>query len=274
MTHQLCVADHRDSPPTALGGLKLCGGHHAALTEALTGPSAAEDPTIDAVWGVDVGWGVYVLGDRASAYASALARSGCKVVCGDGVRGTGWWPPRDYRPGGLARDYTALTLRMTGQTTGDRLPSVSGSTEPKLPVPDGIAEARSQIRHDVAWWAARHAAESNTTAPLTSEPAFLIAWLAIYRDWAAAQDWAGDYVAVLGELRARAQRLIDLPRAPRAPVAQCPEHGCDGTLWSTIRPADAPRMSELTCDSCDKTWNSDQWMSLGRRLAGQTGQAA
>lgn len=283
MTHQLCIADHRDNPPTALGGLRLCAGHHAALTEALTGPSAAEDPTVDAVWGIRHLGRVTVLGarnhavaarDRADRHASFRNRlfvgTGIsqaprpELVCGDGVT---WQAPRDYRPGGLVRDYTALTLRMTGLSTGEKLPYVVHNAEVPLPVPDGIAELRSQIRHDLMYWVDRHARDGSIRIPPSGlEPAQLAAWLAVHRDWAAGRDWAGDYVAVLQELRARAQRLIDLPRIPRSPVTQCPERDCDGTLWSTIRDEHEARPSAVACDACGTEWDSTQWIRLGQRL--------
>lgn len=285
MTHQLCIADHRDNPPTALGGLKLCAGHHAALTEALTGPSAAEDPTVDAVWGLR--WPSHVTAHGAREFTMAAWRQATdhadsrnrmfqgtgiasaphpELVCGDGLT---WQAPRDYRPGGLIRDYTALTLRMTGLSTGDKMPYVVHSAEVPLPVPDGIAELRSQIRHDLVYWVGCHARTADAArAPVSgTEPAQLAAWLAGWRDWAAAQDWAGDYVDVLTELRARARRLIDLPRAPRVPVAPCPEHGCNGVLWSAIREEHDARPSLVQCNATeDHQWDSTQWMRLGARL--------
>jgi hypothetical protein len=38
MTVQPCLAPHRDNPPGALGGLKLCAGHFARLRDLLVGP--------------------------------------------------------------------------------------------------------------------------------------------------------------------------------------------------------------------------------------------
>lgn len=283
MTHQLCIADHRDNPPTALGGLKLCPGHTAVLTEALTGPSAAEDPTIDAAWGVRYQHVTSARATREAAVAACLqANQGMdlsapifgksapahryEVVCGDGLT---WQAPRDYRPGGIVRDYTALTLRMTGMSTGDKMPYVVHSAEVPLPVPDGVAELRSQIRHDLAYWVGCHArtARSAGAPPSGDEPAQLAAWLATYTDWAAAQDWAGDYVNVLSELRAKARRLIDLPRTPQIPVGQCPEHGCDGVLWSAIREEHDARPSLVQCNVDEgHRWDSTQWMRLGVRL--------
>ena len=290
MTHQTCLAPHRDNPPPALGGLRLCGGHHASLTEALTGPSAAEDPTIDCAWGVRTWWGVVGYTDRAAAFR-ALDEAWDRyqqerdepaekqkwhhppvLLAGDG---TGWTKPNQYRPGGLIRDYTALTLRLLGQNTGEKIPCVVHGAEIPLPTSEPVAELRSQIRHDLAYWAARHAQDGGGRPPMPdAAPAALVAWLAIYRDWAAGQDWAGDYAAVLGELRAKARRLIDLPRAPRVDVGTCPEHGCDGLLRSEIREEYDPRPSLVKCDACGHEWDSTQWMRLGVRLLGANGRTA
>jgi hypothetical protein len=38
MTVQLCTAPHRDTPPIALGGLRLCIGHYTRLRGLLAGP--------------------------------------------------------------------------------------------------------------------------------------------------------------------------------------------------------------------------------------------
>lgn len=286
MTHQLCLADHRDNPPTALGGLRLCAGHHAALTEALTGPSAATDPSIATTWGYAHGTRVIICDNHQHAIDArtqarrtyirrlptitthneihdAVHNAPGPVVCGDG---TAWYQPKNYRPGGLARLYSDLTHRLTGITTGEKIRTSHGGDAPN-PAPDPVAELRSQIRHDLAYWVTCHITHGNPTAPeRDAHPATLTAWLAIRLDWAAAQPWAGNYTDVLGDLLHRSRQLIDLPRAPRTPAGPCPERGCEGILWSTIRPPGARRMSELTCDGCGKMWNSDQWMSLGQRL--------
>lgn len=291
MTHQTCLAPHRDNPPPALGNLRLCAGHHATLTEALTGPSAAQDPTIDCAWGVRTWWGVTGYTDRAAAdralieakqkYRRAIAHSETKrqwrrppaLLAGDGTGG--WTEPQNYRPGGLTRDYTALTLRLLGQNTGEKIPCVVHGAEIPLPTSEPVAELRSQIRHDLAYWIGRHVEDGARTPPtFGAEPATLVVWLAIQRDWAAAQDWAGDYVAVLSELRAKARRLIDLPRAPRVDVGTCPEYGCGGQLRSEIREEYDPRPSLVKCDACGHEWDSTQWMRLGVRLLGANGRTA
>jgi len=272
MTHQLCVADHRDNPPSALGGLLLCAGHHAALVDALTGPSAANDATIDAVWGLRYGSHVVLCGDRDRAikamdHARFRAQHGLpgaapyELVCGDG---TTWHEPSRYRPGGLARLYSELADRLAGITTGEK---IRGGTTVDVPdpAPDPVAELRSQIRHDLARWVAVHIEHNNPIAPeRDAHPAILTAWLAVRLDWAAAQPWAGDYAGVLGELLARGRRLIDLPNAPRTPAGICPENGCGGALWSTT--PQPPRLPVIRCDGCGTEWDSTQWIPLRERL--------
>lgn len=276
MTHQLCIAPHRDNPPYALGGLLLCAGHLGALEDALTGLSAADDPTVDVQWGVHVGWGVVNCDDRAGAYASGCARVGGNVVCNDG---TGWTDPRHCKPGGLARDWTALA-GLTGHKTASAS-YVTGTAEAALPINPAVADLRDRIPGVLASWARVHLEELPYTAtrPASGTPAVLCAWLAITREWAATQPWAGEYVAELSQLRGRARRLIDLPTRPRAHVGPCVERGpdgqrCAGTLTSAIREEDDPRGSLIECDVCPAAWDSTQWMRLGQRIAMQARRMA
>ena len=268
MTAQLCTAPHRDNAPGALGGLLLCAGHHGALTDALTGPSAADDPTIDAVWGVHVGWGVVNFGSRDAAYASGCAQVGGSVVCNGG---TGWTDPRNYRPGGLTRDWLALERRGSTQATGEQAPYVSHSTDNPLPIDSRMAQLRNDIPAVLRGWASVHVEEFHATRPAGDSVAQLVTFLAVYRDAAAGCDWAGDYVSELAALRARARRLIDLPGPARAAVGPCPERTdgqpCTGTLYSDIREERDPRPSEVRCDTCGTGWDSTQWMRLGQRVA-------
>lgn len=284
MSHQLCTASHRDNPPTALGGLLLCGGHLATLTEALTGPSAADDPTVATAWGYPVGTRVIVCDgqQRATELRTAARHAWIRrlptldthnemqdalytipgpVVCGDG---TTWLEPSRYRPGGLARLYSELADRLAGITTGEK---IRGGTTVDVPdpAPDPVAELRSQIRHDLAYWVTTHIDAGNPIAPeRDAHPAILTAWLAVRLDWAAAQDWAGRYADVLGELLHRGRRLIDLPHAPRTPAGICPEHGCGGALWSAIHLP--PRLPVIRCEACGTEWDSTQWIPLRERL--------
>jgi hypothetical protein len=293
MTTGTCIAPHRtdpDRPRTALGGLRLCAGHHTALVETLTGPSAADDPTLDAVWGVRTHRGVTIHGTRdAAACAWTMAKTTQPpvgpppnfaiqapptLVCGDGET---WHDPRTYRPGGLLRDYLTLATVLTGHRTVAGA-YVTGTVDWQLPIADPVAELRSQIRHDLTRWARTHADELNVTRPASEEPAHLSAWLARYTDWSAAQPWIDDYLSVLTELRGRARTLIDLPRPRRVDVAACVERPggvrCTGRLWTRLREDRDPTPPIIDCDTCEASYTGDRWKRLGERVEADTRRAA
>lgn len=300
MTAQLCIAPHRDNPPTAASGLKLCFGHHATVVEALTGPSAAQDQTVECAWGYTDGQHIVLCADAHRAFverAAAIAiymerihrttlRLGQSitavlgpppgpVMCGDD---DGWYLPHEYRPGGLTRDWLALQQRGSTQATGEQAPYVSHGTDNPLPIDGRVAQLRHDVPAVLRSWTGLHVQTFGVTAPASPSVGQLVTWLAIYRDHAAAQDWAGDYVRELGELRARARRLIDLPGPARAAVGPCPERiegqQCGGTLYSDIREERDPRPSEVRCDACGTGWDSTQWMRLGQRVAMQARRMA
>jgi len=288
MTAQMCDAPHRDNPPTAAGGLRLCFGHLASVQDALTGPSVQEDPTAEVQWGVHHGTRYIRCENRDAAglLAAGITRQlseryefwiGPKdapyVACNDG---TGWTDPRDCKPGGLARDWTALA-GLTGHKTASGA-YVTGSAEPRLPINPAVATLRDRIPGVLASWARVHVEELNATPPSGDSPGVLCAWLARSIDWAAAQPWAGEYAAELGELRGRARALIDLPSRPRATIGDCVERHegqrCPGTLTSAIREEHDPRASLIECDTCGAAWDSTQWMRLGQRIATQARRMA
>lgn len=294
MTAQLCNAPHRDNPPRALGGLRLCPGHHGALEDALTGPSAADDPTLDAIWGVRTWWGIAGYENRTDAHRALdearvryradqrkepehrTWRLPPKLFVGDG---SAWTEPRNWRPGGITRDWSALGHRAKSHRTGDPAPYVIRSAENPLPIDERLAEVRHHIPSVLTSWATLHARELDVAGPQFGASVHqLAAFLARYVDWSAAQEWAGDYVRELGELRARARTLIDLPRPPRAEVGPCPEYQdgqrCVGVLRSTVREERDPRPSSIDCDRCGATWDSTQWMRLGQRVEAVARRAA
>lgn len=300
MTAAACVAAHRVDPARprpALGGLLLCAGHYDGLVEALTGPSAAVDPAVEAVWGYRQGYQVVICADRERATIqldaalreytdrqlrqftaapvppTAILPGGPPpgpLLCGDGET---WHNPDHYRPGGIARDYAALTQRLLGQRTADTAPYVTGSAEPRLPAPDAVAQLRSDTRHVLLSWATVHAELQRIAPPADGASVHqLVDYLARYRDWSAAHpDIAGAYTDELLTLRARARTLIDLPQPPRTTIAPCIEQRdgqrCPGTLTATPREDGDPRPSVIACDTCDATYPSERWLRLGDRLA-------
>lgn len=282
----LCTAAHRtdpDRPRPALGGLQLCAGHLTALTDALTGPSAADDPTIDAVWGINVGYRIITCDSRDKATATLALKDRDRsfrmnmgpgtysapptLVVGDGHT---WHDPAHYRPGQLARAYTTLATLLTGHVT-TATAHVSGTVDWRLPIADHVADTRVRIRHVLASWSRLHAEELAVSPPDGDHPTATSAWLARYVDWSAAQPWANEYVSELAELHARARSLVDLPQPRRVDVAACVEHPagvrCEGQLTTRLREDGDPRPAVIECDTCQAEYTTDRWQRLGERIA-------
>lgn len=255
MTTRLCTAPSHDRPPVALGELAVCEHHFGDIADALTGPSAATDTTMDVVWGI---------------------RAGVRMVCGDGVT---WHNPRDYRPARIARDYAALGLRLTGQTTGEHI-ATRHSAEAPLPLDAAVAELRVDIHRKLASWVVLHVEKFNlNTAPAPGATvAQLAAFLAVHREQAAKRDWGGAYADELRDLRWRALRLIDLPQARRVAIAQCVETDggvrCAGTLHLTPRDDRDARPVSVSCDGCGVVYTGERWKRLSERLVEQAGRRA
>lgn len=252
MTTRLCVVSGHDR---VLGELSVCADHYGDIADALTGPSAATDTTLDVVWG---------------------SRNGMRMVSGDGIT---WWSPRDYRPARIARDYAALGDRLAGQITGEHI-AASTSAEVPLPLDAAVADLRKAIHRTLASWQVLHVEKFNlsTAPPAGATVAQLAAFLAIHRDRAAAQDWAGDYAEELRDLRWRARKLIDLPQPRRVPIAPCPETAggvrCAGRLWLTPREERDARPVSVSCDTCPAVYTGERWKRLSERLLAQAGRQA
>lgn len=255
MTTRLCTAPSHDRPPVALGELSVCEHHFGDITDALTGPSAATDPTMDVVWG---------------------NRAGVRMVCGDGVT---WWRPRDYRPARIARDYAALGDRLTGQTTGEHV-AARTSAEAPLPLDVAVADLRVDIHRKLASWVALHVEtfDLNTAPAPGATVAQLAAFLAVHREQAAKRDWGGAYADELRDLRRQARRLIDLPQPRRVAIARCVETSggvrCAGTLHLTPREERDARPVSVSCDGCGVVYTGERWKRLSERLLAQAGRLA
>ena len=255
MTTRLCTAPSHDRPPAALGELHVCEDHFGDIVDALTGPSAATDSTMDVVRGI---------------------RNGVRVVCGDGAT---WHRARDYRPARIARDHAALGLRLTGQTTGEHIASTPRAEAP-LPFDVAVAELRVDIHRKLASWTALHVEtfDLNTTPGPGATVDALATFLAVHREQAAARDWGGAYADELHDLRRRARHLIDLPQPRRVAIAQCVETvggiRCAGTLRLTPREERDPRPVSVACDTCPAVYTGERWHRLSARLIAQAGRMA
>ena len=148
-----------------------------------------------------------------------------------------------------------------------------------LPYHEPAAECRSQIRHDLAWWTARIAAERGFTPPVTMAPADITAielaamagWITGQLRWLTFRPWAGEIAAAMAADRGRAMALIDpMPRADIPIPAEynwCPACQESGALYAVIyqSPGDR-RPSMVACGSCLHEWDTVQWMRLGRNI--------
>lgn len=300
MTYQRCLATHTGNPPEAHAGLRLCTADYDRLTDALTGPAAASDLTVEAVWGYVDGAAVIVCADRQRAidsrerayrtYSDRLSVYNARytpetivpaprvvgpVACGDG---THWYDPRHYRPGGLARDWSALQLRDKSIRTGDPAPYVSnGATEAPLPIDPAVADIRLRITHALTYWVQQHIQLRKLTQPPLGALGTVYqvtTWLARHNSWAAAQDWAGTYADNLRELRAQARSIIDLPQPRTFDVGPCicivDGHRCPGTLRTIARDARDPVPPVIQCSDCHAAYDATRWKRLGERLYGKT----
>lgn len=287
MTTRLCVVGGHDR---VLGELHVCADHYGDIVDALTGPSAMQDPTLDAEWGLRSLGRTRTFPSRLEAEAQlSLSRlfhrtlghkhdawyCGLELVADDG---TGWISAHGYRPARIARDHAALGDRLAGQTTGEHI-ATGTSAEAPLPLDVAVAAVRFDIEATLARWARRHVGDFGLGTPAqTTTVAQLAAFLAIHRDRAAAQDWAGDYAEELRDLRRRARKLIDLPQPRRVAIAPCPETvggvRCAGRLWLTPREERDARPVSVGCDTCTAVYTGERWKRLSERLVEQAGRMA
>jgi hypothetical protein len=123
-----------------------------------------------------------------------------------------------------------------------------------------------------------HTFRLSVQIPPEADVAQLTRFLAIHRDRAAAQDWAGPYVDELNDLRRRAARLIDLPRPRRIAIANCPEQAngarCIGVLHSVPREDRDRRPVEVSCDTCGTVYTGERWRRLSERLIAEAAKAS
>lgn len=81
---------------------------------------------------------------------------------------------------------------------------------------------------------------------------------------------AGDAYDEIVDAVRRARRAIDTPdNRTRFHVGPCPEvlttGACDGEVWAFI-PTSTDRDAALRCQSCGASWNTVQWLKLGKRM--------
>lgn len=144
------------------------------------------------------------------------------------------------------------------------------------PFNEHAADCRSQIRHDLTYWAAHITQLRGADAPpvmddgWSSRPVYVLAgWLAGQVTWCSFRDWAPDMAGAIASDRSRAQALLnpfvrrqfDIP-GPDGICLNCPARVC-----VTVYASEGDRRwSFIGCPGCGGRWDSEQWMSYGHRV--------
>jgi hypothetical protein len=170
----------------------------------------------------------------------------------------------------LARDLRRLpglhaelsdVLAVTRRAGGDGRGHGDG-----LPYNDRVSDCRSQIGHDLRWWAQHAAEDRRARLGLVSVPA-LAGYLHGAVRWARFRDWAGDLAGVMAGNRGQAVALLDPWVTLRFPVrgrdGLCTECA-SGRIYVTVYASDGDkRRSHAACDECGQSWLPEQWARLG-----------
>lgn len=160
----------------------------------------------------------------------------------------------------LPGQYDDLALRLT--TRGSPREPLSGSRETGLDLNEAVAATRDDIAAVLRSWARVVVEDRGLHAPRDDSPHSVAAWLLGHVDWLAHQPFA-DYVHTeLTQLRRRAWALAYPSGRRHYPVAPCPAHDCDGTLWTCIAAQDDLLPSTLDCDMCELSLFSDRWVPV------------
>jgi len=133
------------------------------------------------------------------------------------------------------------------------------------------AECRSQIAHDLAFWARQVIGEREPDCCPLPRTAALCGWLAGWVPWIAGRRWAPDMCGALAADRGRAVALLDPMPAAVIPIPAevnwCPRCGAGGGLTAVVRRHEADRRPSLVeCGCCGHGWDTVSWLRLGRDI--------
>lgn len=148
-----------------------------------------------------------------------------------------------------------------------RTPGRGRGTGDGLPYDERASDCRSQIQHDLTYWAHQAAADRQTTITATTIAA-MAGFLRGCLHWMIYRDWCPDLAAAVSDNRGQAIALLDpwVTRRFAIPSARCPHCGT-GQLVVTVYASDGDkRRTHATCDTCDMTWLPEQWTRLGQQI--------
>ena len=158
----------------------------------------------------------------------------------------------------------------------EHLPATGDGDGSGLPFSEPAADCRSQIRHDLTYWARHITALRGLDAPPVLErgwperPVLLLAgWLAGQVTWCSFRDWAPDMAAAISADRQQAAALLS-PFVKRQFEIPGPDGiclHCEARVAVTVYASDGDRRrSFIGCPGCGLRWEPEQWMSYGRQV--------
>jgi hypothetical protein len=176
---------------------------------------------------------------------------------------------------GLARDLRRLPALHADL---QHIPAINGGDGTGLPFSEPAADCRSQIRHDLTYWARHITQLRGLDAPPVLEDGWserpvtvMCGWLAGQVTWCSFRDWAPDMADALGSDRARAVALLDpwlvkqfeLP-GPDGACLDCAEGRMGITIY--VWPEDR-RQSFIGCPVCGARWEfGGAWLPFVRQV--------
>jgi len=169
--------------------------------------------------------------------------------------------------------YTQLEDALPTRNTGASLAAINGLTGPAaIPFNDAVSECRSQIEHDLHYWASETATDRRTTLPPVLPPAavpFHAGWITAATKWIPYRTWAPHITGAINHDTTRAWHLLQ-PRRVKTMnwIDPCPHCRTLRELQATIYETDGdPRPSVIECLTCRQTWTSGiAWLELARQV--------
>ena len=164
----------------------------------------------------------------------------------------------------LDRDLEALMDPRRTITYG------SGGSGGGLPYHEPAAECRSQVAHDLRYWAAQVTMARQLTAPAVTIAA-MAGWLCGQVPWIAGRPWSADMADALAADAGRAMALLDPLRRARIQLpGSCPQCGASGAMAATVYQDEGDlRPSVIGCAGCGHQWDTTQWLRLGHVILQQ-----
>jgi hypothetical protein len=158
----------------------------------------------------------------------------------------------------------------------EHMPATGDGDGTGLPFSDPAYECRSQIHHDLRFWAREITAIRGMDAPPVLDGGWserpvpvLAGWLAGQVTWCSFRDWAplmagaisADYGRAVALLNPYVKRVFEIPGEDGICLH------CPARVTVTVYASDGDRRrSFIGCPGCGLRWEPEQWLSYGRQV--------